>query len=249
MTSPKWYDITASKEKLPSSILEKWLNERCERWAYGNEVGEGGYEHYQIRVVLKEPTDEYEMRKIWAAFGHVSPTHVRNFDYVLKEGDFVCSWIKIPQTMKNPEFRPWQRALLDLEQDDRQIDVIIDLAGNTGKSWLTKYCALKMRAVNVPAGLEGKDIMRMCLKRGAQNGLYIFDMPRAITKQSKSVWSAIESIKNGYLWDDRYTWEEKWIDPPRVWVFTNEYPKYDLVSEDRLRFWAPTPTGLVSLAH
>lgn len=249
MPSPKWYDITVSADKVQEKTIVEWLNKYCERYAYGREKGENGYKHYQIRLVLKVGADISEMRKVWSAFGHVSCTSVRNFDYVLKEGDYVCSWIKIPENMKNPVFRPWQRALLDLEQDDRQIDVIIDLQGNSGKSWLTKYCALKMRAINVPAGLEGKDIMRMCLKRGEQNGLYIFDMPRAITKQSKSVWSAIESIKNGYLWDDRYTWEEKWIDPPRIWVFTNEYPKYDLVSEDRLRFWAPTQTGLVSLAH
>ncbi|AJF23062.1 rep protein [Human smacovirus 1] len=247
MPSTKWYDITASKEKLPRSILEKWLNERCERWAYGNEVGEGGYEHYQIRIVLKEPTDEYEMRKMWAAFGHVSPTHVRNFDYVLKDGDFVCSWIKYPESMVNPTFRAWQQCLLELEQSDREIDVIIDLKGNTGKSWITKYLALKNKATNVPSGLEAKDIMRMCLKRPT-TGWYIFDMPRASSKQAKSTWSAIESIKNGYLWDDRYTWEEKWIEPPKVTVFTNEYPKYDLVSEDRLRMWAPTETGLVALA-
>ncbi|UNY48360.1 MAG: replication associated protein [Huchismacovirus sp.] len=247
MPSPKWYDITASMDKIPEETLRAWLDKHCERYAYGRETGENGYKHYQIRLVLKTGADISEMRKIWSAVGHVTCSHTRNFDYVLKEGDFVCSWIKIPESMKNPVFRPWQKALLELEQNDREIDVIIDLKGNTGKSWITKYLCLKNRATNIPCGLEAKDIMRMCLKR-QNTGWYILDMPRASTKQAKSTWSAIESIKNGYLWDDRYTWEEKWIDPPKVTVFTNEYPKYDLVSEDRLRFWAPVETGLVSLA-
>lgn len=247
MTKPRWYDITVSMAKCPEEILRKWLDENGERYAYGREKGTDGYEHFQVRVVLKNPTSEQDMWKVWAPFGHVTCTHVRNFDYVLKEGDFVCSWIKIPEEMKNPVFRPWQKALLELEQNDREIDVIIDLKGNTGKSWITKYLCLKNRATNIPCGLEAKDIMRMCLKR-QNTGWYILDMPRASTKQAKGTWSAIESIKNGYLWDDRYTWEEKWIDPPKVTVFTNEYPKYDLVSEDRLRFWAPVETGLVSLA-
>ena len=247
MSSPKWYDITASAEKIPEDTLRAWLDKHCERYAYGRETGENGYRHYQIRLVLKVGADISEMRKVWSAFGHVSCTSVRNFDYVLKEGDFVCSWIKIPESMQNPVFRPWQKALLELEQSDREIDVIIDIKGNTGKSWITKYLALKNKATNVPSGLASKDIMRMCLKRGT-TGWYIFDMPRASGKQTKDTWSAIESIKNGYLWDDRYTWEEKWIDPPKVTVFTNEYPKYDLVSEDRLRMWAPGELGLVQLA-
>ncbi|AJF23077.1 rep protein [Human smacovirus 1] len=247
MPSPKWYDITVSADKVPEKTMVEWLNKYCERYAYGRETGENGYKHYQVRLVLKVGADISEMRKVWSAFGHVSCTSVRNFDYVLKEGDFVCSWIKVPDAIRNAQLRPWQQHLVDLKQNDREVDCIIDLRGNTGKSFVTKYMCMKNMAINIPSGLTGKDIMRMCMKR-AKLGTYIFDIPRAGSKQAKETWSAIESIKNGYMWDDRYTWEEMWIDSPRVFVFTNEYPKYDLLSEDRFRFWAPGELGLVQLA-
>ena len=247
MTEPKWYDITVSKAKCPEEILRKWLDENGERYAYGRERGEDGYEHFQVRVVLRNPTSWETMREIWGHSGHCSPTHTRNFDYVLKEGDFVCSWIKVPDAIRNAQLRPWQQHLVNLKQNDREVDCIIDLRGNTGKSFVTKYMCMKNMAINIPSGLTGKDIMRMCMKR-PKLGTYIFDIPRAGSKQAKETWSAIESIKNGYMWDDRYTWEEMWVDSPRVFVFTNEYPKYDLLSEDRFRFWAPGELGLVQLA-
>ena len=85
MPSPKWYDITASADKIPEETLRAWLDKHCERYAYGRETGENGYRHYQIRIVLKVGADISEMRKIWSAVGHVSCTSVRNFDYVLKK--------------------------------------------------------------------------------------------------------------------------------------------------------------------
>ena len=43
---------------------------------------------------------------------------------------------------------------------------------------------------------------------------YIFDMPRTESvKQRKGMWSAIEQIKNGYLYDKRYQFRDMWIDP------------------------------------
>lgn len=247
MTEPKWYDITISRAKCPEEVLRKWLDENGERYAYGRERGEDGYEHFQVRVVLKNPTSWETMRKIWGHCGHSSPTHVRNFDYVMKGGDYECSWRKLPDAIRNAQLRPWQIALMNLKQNDREIDCIIDHIGNTGKSFITRYMCLKGQAINIPAGISSKDFMRMCMRR-EKLGTYIIDMPRATGKQSKEMWSSIESLKNGYLWDDRYTWEDQWIENPRIIVFSNEYPKYDLVSEDRLRFWAPGELGLIPLA-
>jgi hypothetical protein len=66
----------------------------------------------------------------------------------------------------------------------------------------------------------------------------MIDMPRAIKKDKlNGFYSAIESLKDGYAFDDRYKFVEKIFDSPCIWVFTNTYPDTDLLSEDRWKFW------------
>ena len=66
-------------------ILE---NQGAERYVIGDEVGEGGYEHYQVRVVYKTEHTMDWMIKVWGPVGHVTPSHVRDFKYCEKEGHF-----------------------------------------------------------------------------------------------------------------------------------------------------------------
>lgn len=61
---------------------------------------------------------------------------------------------------------------------------------------------------------------------------YVIDLPRADGKAKKPMWSAIEQIKDGYLYDKRYNWREKWIEPPKIMVFCNDFNASDL-STDR----------------
>jgi len=53
------------------------------------------------------------------------------------------------------------------------------------------------------------------------------------------LWSAIETIKGGYAYDDRYSFKEKFFDPPRVIVYTNELNSEtkSLLTPDRWRVW------------
>nr|WCD56390.1 MAG: replication associated protein [Smacoviridae sp.] len=68
---------------------------------------------------------------------------------------------------------------------------------------------------------------------------FVFDIPRSDDgKREKQMWSAIEQIKNGYLYDKRNTWREAWIDPPKILVFTNSPPNKECLSKDRWRtYW------------
>jgi len=52
--------------------------------------------------------------------------------------------------------------------------------------------------------------------------------------------AAIEEIKNGYAYDDRYRFQEAMFEPPHVWVFTNTMPDTKLLSLDRWKFWTIT---------
>lgn len=79
----------------------------------------------------------------------------------------------------------------------------------------------------------------MCLAKDTRDPKIVFiDMPRAMDKTKLGgIYSAIEQIKNGYLYDMRYKFSEWWIDSPQVWVFTNIPPKTSLLSADRWKLW------------
>lgn len=234
MTEPKWWDFTASKkmgwtrEKV-IAILEPL----ADRFVIGDEVGEGGYEHLQGRVVFKVGKDTLTLANMQLGW-HWQPTHVRDFNYCEKEGNFYRSWEKSINKFANLELLAWQEELVHMmdQQTERQIFVIYDPIGNHGKTYFSKYCVATRRATYVPPMTEAMDFMAFAMAKPSSG--YIFDMPRAETiKQRKGMWSAVEQIKNGYLYDKRYQFRDAWIDPPKVVVFCNEAPPKEGLSLDR----------------
>ena len=64
------------------------------------------------------------------------------------------------------------------------------------------------------------------------------DLPRAMRKSELGgVFTAIEQIKKGKLYDTRYRYTEWWIDSPAIWVFTNVLPDLNSLSLDRWVIW------------
>lgn len=235
MTAPKWYDLTISQEKIKFATLVETLDAISERYVIGDEIGGmTGYEHWQIRLVLKKSCEYKNQIEFWAPFGHVSQTHVRNFDYCEKEGNFFRSWEIALRDYANLKLLPWQEQLLDLyeKQGDREIIVIVDELGKHGKSWFRKYLQVTHRGEYIPPLADYKDLMRVCMEKSGRG--YVFDLPRADTiKQKKGMWMMIETVKDGYLFEDRYSFREKWIKPPKVLVFSNEEPPWESLSKDR----------------
>lgn len=234
MTEPKWYDVTFSKKM-------GWTRERviaiaeehCERFAIGDEVGEGGYEHLQARFVFKIGKEIGAVINLFPG-AHVTPSHTRDFKYVEKEGNFYRSWEKALNKYADVELMTWQgEAIAQLKsQDDRKIMVIIDPSGGIGKTTLAKICQIRRIAQYVPPLQDAMDFMAFAMEKKSSG--YIFDMPRTeSTKQRRSMWSAVEQIKNGYLYDKRYAFRDDWIDPPKILVITNETPDLDMLSADR----------------
>lgn len=251
MTAPKWYDFTLSAERMKSGGIEgfeaigKMFEDLgAERYVIGKEVGEGGYEHYQCRVVFKTEKDMGHLVKLFSGRGRVSPTHVRDFKYCEKEGNFYRSWEKVLNKYSTLELRYWQGQAIAAfkEQDDRHIDVIVDVEGGKGKTTLAKYMAANRMAAYCPQMHDSRDYMRFAMAKGAAG--YVFDMPRCESlEKRKGMWSAIEQIKNGYLWDDRYQWKEQWTEPPRILVIANEEPPREFMSTDRWRVYTIAAWG------
>lgn len=131
--------------------------------------------------------------------------------------------------------KPWQQEVVRLskEWDTRSIYVIVDKQGGIGKSTLAAYMDVHGLGLEIPFANDYRDIMRMVMDMPSSN-CYIIDMPRALKKEKLyQMWSAIESVKNGYVFDDRYTFKRKRFDCPQIFVYTNTEPDISLLSRDR----------------
>lgn len=238
MTEPKWWDFTASK-KMGWTIdrLIGILEPVAERFVLGDEVGEGGYEHIQGRVVFKIGKELGACQNLVPG-AHWTQSHVRDFQYCEKEGKFFRSWEKGLRNYQMADLKTWQGMAVALlkETDERAVHVLVDPVGGIGKTFLAKYCQVNHIAQYVPPMQDAQDFMAFAMAKPSR--AYIFDMPRSESiKQRKGMWSAIEQIKNGYLYDKRYQFRDMWIEPPQVFVITNEHPEMDELSADRWHFY------------
>lgn len=235
MTLPKWHMITIPKRLITVEALIAILDTTCEDYVIGEEKGEKtGYEHYQCKICLKEDV-AYNSQVVAEALrgAHFEVARVRDYSYCEKEGKFWRSWEKPLWKFLNVELRGWQAQVLKhIEvQDDRKITVVLDRHGATGKSFLTGYMQVNHICEVLPSMDKHKDLMRVAMTKKHAKG-FVIDIPRAMNVRP-SFWAAIEDVKNGHLWDDRYSFKERWIEPPKVLVFTNKEPKREALSADR----------------
>ena len=90
----------------------------------------------------------------------------------------------------------------------------------------------------IPFCNDYKDIIRMCYDIGVYKS-YLIDLPRAVSKERlHNMYAAIETIKGGYAFDDRYKFQDRYFDCPNIFVFTNFLPDEEFLSKDRWRYWA-----------
>lgn len=229
------------------------LNKICKKYTFQKERGEEtGYLHYQGRFSLKKKIRKEQMFKLqpWRNHCHYSVTSAansKNNNYVLKEdtrvggpwegpNEITC----IPNHVKNLTLRCWQQRILDISQiySPRKINIVYDNKGNIGKSILSMYMRVHGFARLIPGTVQdAKDICQMVCCMPVSK-CYIIDMPRALPKiKLNGMYAAIESIKNGHVYDLRYKYNEKIFNPPNVIVFTNELPDPAMLSIDRWDVW------------
>lgn len=244
------YDFT-----LPESICDiNTLNERlikiCKKYTFQLEEGKSGYRHYQGRVSLKQKMRLGQVIKLFDIKEcHISVTSKQNRDntfYVMKEDTRISgpytesNYIEVPIDVKDMiTLYPWQETLIkELSvRNDRIVDIIIDKEGNNGKTSWSRYMNIKLDGQILPFANDHKEIMRMAYDVGVKR-TYIIDMPRSLKKDKlASLYAGIEMLKSGYCYDDRYNFKQRFFDPPRVVVFTNEEPKYKYLSMDRWKIW------------
>lgn len=232
--SPEIVDLLATN-------LEKW----CKKWIFQAEIGsKRGNKHYQgkFSLNLKERLETLVLKFPKCHLSRTVTENIKVFAYVMKEETRVDGpwrndeYIRIPKDVKLVlELRPWQASLLTLIQEyqQRKVYVVYDPTGNSGKSTFARWCACYNHARRIPFANDYKDLLRMVMDMPVAKA-YIFDMPRAINKEKLyQFYAAVEEIKSGYAFDDRYHFKERYFDPPNVVIFTNSLPEQSLLSRDR----------------
>lgn len=256
------YDLTIWASKCETfDELRPRLKSIFKKWACQKEKGvENGAIHWQIRGHLHTKRSIDYVIKNFADVscnGHWSPTskgtHGKSdFNYVLKadtrvEGPWTDQDVpkeRPPLTRQLQAFLeqepyPWQSWLRAEVQhlDDRSIKVVFDPIGNNGKSICAEWLEYDGLAYEIPPMTLMEDIMQCCMGTDAQPA-YLVDMPRAMKKDKLAgFYSGLEALKNGVMYDKRYSFKKRRIDRPQVIVFTNVLPDFTLMSPDRWEVW------------
>lgn len=238
------YDFTDNKFTDLEKVKE-WCKKYCKKWVFqGEKVSR---EHWQGRISLKIKKRLNEIpNPLKFHFSVTSNANKANDFYVMKEDSRITpiyssedEEIYIPRQIRGIELRDWQESIINTLDvwDTRTINVLIDKKGNIGKSTLICYIRSHKLGRVLPMVNDYKDVMRMVCNLPTSRA-YLFDLPRAINKERLfGFFSGIEDVKNGYAWDDRYSFKEKVFDCPNIWIFSNMDFDTSLVSSDRWKVW------------
>ncbi|AHF54685.1 replicase [Turkey associated porprismacovirus 1] len=230
---------------VPRSVPKKALKimidvNDCKKWIIGKERGKNGYEHWQIRI--ETSNDEFFK---WCKH-HIPAAHIEEAQqgvdeclYERKEGQFWTSSDRVETLHQRfGTLRPRQeRALLALQStNDREVMVWYDANGNVGKSWFCGALWERGLAYVTPPTVDTvKGLIQWvasCYMDGGWRPYVIIDIPRS-WKWSDQLYCAIESIKDGLIYDTRYHARMINIRGVKVLVLTNTLPKLDKLSRDR----------------
>lgn len=248
------YDFTLPADNItPQEIIDSLRGFCKKNSTFQKEEGlKTGYLHYQGRIRLLtrkrfstmikfKPTPFEKVR--WSV---TSKGEKNNDEYVTKD----CTRVEGPWDLSDDLYIPIQvrniKKLFPYQQtitnsckvyNPRTINLLLQRKGNIGKSLLAQYLDIHKLAVMVPPINDYKDVIQYCMSR-RRTPAYIIDMPRALTKKNQSqFYSAIETIKSGFLYDIRYKAKVKHIDRPVIWIVTNNLPDKTYLSEDMWKYW------------
>ncbi|AXQ66218.1 MAG: replication protein [Cressdnaviricota sp.] len=261
------FDATIKNNEYTNDFVEIFFKRFCKKYVFQNEIGAlKGYNHFQCRGNLKDKTtlnkiNNYFIEYFGKGWGKASLTSTANskgesfYTYCEKEDTKVgvsvrddTEVIYIPRQIREIEtLREWQQTIVEKlkDWDTRTINILYCENGNIGKSILVGWIRANKLGRALPPVNDNKDLLRMVYCLDTSNA-YLFDMPRSQNKDRLyQFYSAVETIKDGYAYDDRYHFKDKNFDCPNIWIFTNSYPDLDMLSKDRWKIWEVENNRLV----
>lgn len=214
------------------------------KWIIAKEVGNDGYKHWQIRMQWRGTFNELKAKFPKA---HIEEDAQDNYSYERKEGRYICSEDNAPQLQARfGLLRDNQKRILSNldRQSDRCIDVVIDPYGNTGKTWLARHLYQTGQGFYVPPTIADARAIIQYVANG-YNGepIVVIDIARS-TRWTNSLYVAVETVKDGLVYDARYRTVVRDIHGVKVLVTCNVCPKLDKLSRDRWRLFDANGTPL-----
>lgn len=138
------------------------------------------------------------------------------------------------------KLRPWQEHVWkqicsDIkEEDDRTIHWYWDPVGNTGKTAFVKWLIIKHGAVFLGGkAADAKYAIAVHLREGTlpDEAICVWNLPR--TQEGYVSYAALESVKDGLIFSNKYESGGFAFNSPVVIVFANFPPERERLSADR----------------
>lgn len=260
------WDFRANEDYYESEeVLIKFLKTNCKKWTFQLEEGDSGYKHWQGRFSLIKKRFKAKLLDLFKTSDLKAPNylqqtltenHKEEYFYAQKlDTRLRGPWndkldkqeekVYIPRQLRNLELHPFQHQIIDSAHvfEGRIINLIYDTKGCVGKSTVASISELVHGGIDMPPLNDFKELIavacNICMAKETRTPkIMFFDMPRAIDKSRLyGMYSAIEQVKKGKLFDIRYNYKCWWIDSPQIWVFTNHLPDTNLLSQDRWKIW------------
>lgn len=258
------YEIRFSKsDGVNFMTIGKQLAKLCKKFKFQEEMGDTGYEHFGGRVSLIKQRRKTELLKLFKDIPppqYLEPTltveHQKVAFYHLKEdtkvdgpwteADFREEEIFMPYQYDGilEKLYPYQRLIYDKcnVREPRFCNVLYDPKGNSGKSSIASIMEIMKKGYDMPPINDGEKLIQaacnMWMDRERDPKCVFIDMPRSLDKSRLyGIYTAIEQIKKGKVYDVRYSYRKWWFHSPQVWVFTNVPPDTDCLSFDRWKIW------------
>lgn len=264
MNAVAMYDFRISAEGLDNIVIINQLKKIAKRYTFQLEKGDTtGYLHYQGRMSLIKKHRKPELMKMFDLMpipNYLEPTvnatyYTGDMFYVMKDETRQAGpWTEresekyIPRQYRGMLERlyPYQKVIYDSADvfDTRIINMIYCPSGNIGKSTIASVCELFAKGIDLPPVNDAEKLIQSCCdiceaKQVRDPSPIFVDLPRAMNKDRlNGIYTAIEQIKKGKLFDLRYKYKEYWIDSPQIWVFSNIQPDLEMLSKDRWRIWS-----------
>ena len=229
----KCYMLTIPRYPWVKAGLKAFIRQHdIHKWIIAKETGRGGYEHYQVRLTTNAG---FECLKSAFPQAHIEEAS-EVYEYEKKEGKYWCSddTNGILRT-RYGKLDGIQRIIHNRvgRQSDRGITTVLDRRGNSGKSFYCRWLFERGKGFYCPPTVDTvKGLIQFVASGYRGEEIIVIDIPRS-WKWSEQLYAAIESIKDGLVYDTRYHTQIRDIYGVKVLVLTNTVPKLDKLSIDR----------------
>lgn len=177
---------------------------------------------------LKEYLKEYDgfpsTKELWETFPSLMGRYP---DAVRRMVSVFCT----PPAVGDVALRPFQtdlEAYLESDPDDRKIKFVVDMSGNSGKSWFARYYYRKNHEKCQLLSIGKRDDLAFAID--TEKSVFIFDVPRGQMQYLQQ--NVLEMIKDGIIFSPKYASQTKMMHHrAHCVVLSNEMPERTMTAD------------------